>query len=107
MLELGSNSQLEADLLASVDGHDLSLAGLGSALVAHDVGAIGGRSITDIGSRVGGELDGVVLGSTGGLADVFELRLRNTTNDVGVEKVMGGGHLGDGAEDEGVELHSG
>lgn len=107
MLELGSNSQLEADLLASVDGHDLSLAGLLGTLVANNIGAIGGGSITDIGSWVGGELDGVVLGDTGRLADVFELGLSNTANNVGVEKVMGGSHLGDGAEDEGVELHSG
>lgn len=110
VLELGTNSELEGNVLAGVDGQDLDLAtSLSATLVADDIGTVGGGAITDVGGRVGGELDGVVRDLASGRADVFELRLGNTTNEVGVEEVVGGGHLGDGAEDDGRggELHSG
>jgi hypothetical protein len=107
VLELSTDSQLEANLLAGVDSQDLSLAGRGeSALVANNIGTVDGRAITDIGSGVRGELDGVVLDSTARLANVLEGRLSSTANDVGVEEVVSGGHLGDGSEGEGGNLHS-
>lgn len=73
VLELGTYSQLEADLLAGVDRKDLRLVSRGeSALVADDIGTIDGRAIADIGRRVRGELNWVVLDSTGRLANVLE-----------------------------------
>ena len=106
VLEFGTDGQLGADLVTSLDGQDLRLAGRGEgALVANDIGAIGRGSVTDVGSRVGGELDGVVLGGAGRLADVFEGGLLGAANDVGIEKVVGSGHLGDGGDEESRELH--
>lgn len=107
VLELGTDSQLEADLLTGVHGEDLGLAGGGeSALVANDIGSIDGGSITDVGSRVGGELDRVVLDSTARLANVLESRGGGASDDVGVEEVVGGCHLGSGSDGESRELHS-
>jgi hypothetical protein len=107
VLELGTDSQLELDFLTGVDGQDLGLASRGErALVADDIGAICGGLVADIGGRVGRELDGVVLGRAARLADVLESRLSNTANNVGVEEVVGGGHLGDSAKGKSRELHS-
>jgi hypothetical protein len=106
VLEFGSDSKLEFDLVTGVDGHDLSVTGLRATLVADDIGAIGGGSIADIGLRVGGKLDGVVLGLAARLANVLEGRLRGAVDNVGVEEVMGGRHLGDGGDDKSRDLHS-
>lgn len=107
VLELSTNGQLEADLFAGVHSQDLGLASGGKgSLVAHDIGTIGGGTITDIGRGVGGELDGVVLGGAARLANVLEFRLSNTALNVGAEEVMGGGHLGDSGEGDSRELHT-
>lgn len=107
VLELGTDSELEADLLTGVDGQDLGVATvLVGTLVADDIGSIDVGVVTDVGRRVGGELDGVVGDRTGGLADVLEGRLLLTSLNVGVEEVMSRGHLGDGSEGESGNLHS-
>jgi hypothetical protein len=106
VLEFGSDSELELDLVTGLDGQDLSATGLRATLVADDIGAIGGGSIADIGRGVGGELDGVVLGLAARLANVLEGRLGGAVDNVGVEEVMGGRHLGDGGDDKSRDLHS-
>jgi hypothetical protein len=107
MSHFGTNTQLETDLLARVDCQHLGLASRGKgSLVAPNVRAIRGRSIAEISRGVGRELDRVVLDRAGGLADVFESRLLDASDDVGVEKVVGGGHLGTSAENKGGELHA-
>lgn len=110
VLELGTNTELGGNVVAGLDGQNLDLAtSLSGTLVADDVGTVGGGAITDVGGRVGGELDGVVRDLASRRADVFELRLGNTTDEVGVKEVVGAGHLGDGGENDGGggELHSG
>jgi hypothetical protein len=109
MTHFRTHGQLEAYFLTRVDCQHLSLAGRGEgSLVATNVRAIRERSIADISRRIGRELNRVVLGHTSGLADVFKPRLGNTTNDVGVEEVVGGRHLGTSANNEGRgrELHA-
>jgi hypothetical protein len=107
VLELCSNSQLEAYFLTRIDSQNFGLAGGGkSALVADNVRSIDRGSIADIGRRVRRELDRVVLNGAARLADIFESRLGDTTNDVGVEEVVRGSHLGNGSEDKGGNLHS-
>jgi hypothetical protein len=106
VLEFGSDSKLELDLVTGLDGQDLSATGPRATLVADDIGTIGGGSIADIGRGVGGELDGVVLGLAARLANVLEGRLRGAVDNVGVEEVMGGRHLGDGGDDKSRDLHS-
>jgi ABC-type Co2+ transport system permease subunit len=109
MLELGTDSKLHADLVTRVDGQHLSLASRGEGtLVANNVRTICGRPVADVSRWVAGKLDRVVLGRASGLADVFETRLCNTANDVGVHEVVGGRHLGAGTENKGRgrELHA-
>jgi len=72
VLHLGTDSQLELDLVTGVDGQNLGLASRGkSALVATAIGAVDGGAVTEIGCRVGGELGRVVLGRAGRRADVL------------------------------------
>lgn len=107
VLELGANSELEADLVTSLDGQDIGLAGRGeSTLVADDIGTIGVGVVTDVGRGVGGELDGVVLGSTSRLANVLEGRRLSSTDDGLVHEVVSRSHLGDGGDKSSGELHS-
>jgi hypothetical protein len=103
---LRANSELELDFITSIDGQDLSVASSSSTLVAADVRAVGEGSIADVGSGVGAELDGVVLGRPGRLSDVFECGLSNTTDDVCIEKVVSARELGDSAKGKSRELHS-
>jgi hypothetical protein len=107
VLELGAYGELKTDFLTRIDGEDLGLAGGGEgALIADDIRAVGGGAITDVGLGVRRKLDGVVLGRAGGLSNVFESWLSSTADNVGVEKVVSGGHLGDSAEGKSRELHS-
>lgn len=107
VLKLCSNSQLEAYFLTRIDGQNLGLASRGkSTLVADNVRSIDSGSVTDIGRRVRRELDWVVFNGAARLADVLKSRLGDATNDVGVEEVVRGSHLGNGSEDEGGNLHS-
>jgi len=102
----GINSQGSADLIASVDGQNLGLGSRGKGtLVATDIGTINERAITDILSGVAGELGRVVCDRTSRLANILEGGLLNTIDDVRVDEVMGGGHLGDGGNEESRELH--
>lgn len=102
VLHLSTNTELDADLRTGSNGHDLSAASVGeSTLVATGIGTVDGRAITEIGSRVGGELDRVVLGRAGGSTDVLG---GGTAGNGLVEEVVGRGHLGKGTEDNG-ELH--
>ena len=108
MLEFGIGSQAETNLLAGVDSQDLSTTSAReSALVAPGVGPIDSRTITEIRGRVGRELDRVVLGLPGGLADVLVRGLGGAVDDVGVKPVVCRNTLGgDGADSKSGELHS-
>lgn len=107
VLELGADSELEADLVTSLDGQDIGLAGRGeSTLVADDIGTIDMGVVADVGRGVGGELDGVVLGSTSRLANVLEGRRLDSTDNGLVHEVVSGSHLGDGGDKSSGELHS-
>jgi len=107
VLHLCSNSKLEADFVTGADGQDIGLAGgREGALVADDIGSVCVGAIADIGSRVGRELDGVVLGWASRHADILEGWLGDSVLDVGVHEVMGGCHLGNRSEENSVDLHS-
>jgi hypothetical protein len=103
---LATNTELEGDHITSLDIGDLSLGtGTGGTLVADDVLTISERVVADVLSGVGGELDGVVLGSTSEVSDVLE-RSRVLTVDGGdLEEVVGRGDLREGSKGESRELH--
>jgi hypothetical protein len=103
---LSTDTELEGDHITSLDIGDLSVGtGGGGTLVADDVLAISERVVADIGGRVGGELDGVVLGRTGEVTDVLE-RSRVLAVDGGdVKEVVGRGDLRKGSKGESRELH--
>jgi len=104
MLHLGSNTKSEADRVASVDGQCLGVAGFGGTLVTDDICRIGVGVVTNVGSWVGGEFDWVVCHSSGGFADILELTLGDTADNVVVEEVVCGGHLGNSTE-KNCDLH--
>ena len=103
---LATDSELEGDHITGLDIGNLSGSTVaGSTLVADDVLTISERVVADIGGRVGGELDGVVLGSTGEVTDVLE-RSRVLAVDGGnLEEVVGRSDLREGSESDGRELH--
>jgi hypothetical protein len=103
---LGTDSELEGHDIAALDLKNLSVAaGSGGTLVADDVLAISERVVADVGGRVGGELDGVVLGGTSEVTDVLEGLGLGTVESADVEEVMGRGDLREGNEGESGELH--
>lgn len=103
---LGTDSKLEGHDIAALDLKDLSVTtGSGGTLVADDVLTISERVVADIGGRVGGELDGVVLGGTSEVTDVLERLRLDTVESADVEEVVGRGDLREGSEGESGELH--
>lgn len=107
VLEFSTDSQLGADLVTGVDGQDFGLAsGRESTLVTASIRTIDGRAVTEIRRRVRRELDRVVLGRAGRLANVLKGRLGGAADNIGVEEVMSRCHLGNGSESESRELHS-
>jgi hypothetical protein len=106
VLHGSTDTELDADLGAGVDGQDLSATGVGeSALVADDVISIDEGVVADIGRRVGGELDGVELGGASEVADVGERPVSDTVDNGRLEEVVGRDHLGRGGNSEGRDLH--
>lgn len=103
---LATNTELEGDHITSLDIGNLGRGTLGGGtLVADDVLTISERVVADVGGRVGGELDGVVLGSTGEVSDVLE-RSRVLAVDGGnLEEVVGRSDLREGSKGESRELH--
>jgi hypothetical protein len=103
---LSTDTELEGDHITSLDIGDLSVGtGGGGTLVADDVLAISERVVADIGGRVGGELDGVVLGSTGEVTDVLERSGVLAVDGGNLEEVVGRSDLREGSESDGGELH--
>lgn len=105
VLHLRANTEFDAQLLTGSDLQDLSLAGVGeSALVADTITLVEHGVVADVSGRVAGELDGVVGNGASGGTDVLVGTGGGTVDNGGVEEVVGGGHLGDGTEGNGV-LH--
>jgi hypothetical protein len=103
---LGTDSELEGDHITTLNLKNLSVGtGLGSALVADDVITVNEGVVADVGGRVGGELDGVVLGRTGEVTDVLEGLGLGAVESRGLEEVMGRSNLREGSDGEGGELH--
>ena len=107
MLKLGAGRQTETDLITGVHGQNVSAAGAGEgALVASGVRPVDGRTIAEIGSRVGREFNWVVLCFPGRLPDIFISGLDRSVDDVGVEPVMRRNPLGHkGGNRERRKLH--
>ena len=106
VLHLGLDTELHTDLGASGDLENVGVAGIGEgALVADDVLAVDVGVVTNVLSRVGRELDGVEGSGAGELADVLPWLSTGTVDDVGLEEVMGAGHVGEGADSESGGLH--
>jgi hypothetical protein len=103
---LGTDSELEGDHITTLDLKNLSVGtGLGAALVADDVITVNEGVVADVGGRVGGELDGVVLGRTGEVTDVLEGLGLGAVESRGLEEVMGRSNLREGSDGEDGELH--
>lgn len=105
---LSTDSELKGDHITTLDLKNLSVGtGLGAALVADDIITVNEGVVADVGGRVGGELDGVVLGRTGEVTDVLEGLRLGTVESGGVEEVMGRSNLREGSNGENGELHLG
>jgi hypothetical protein len=103
---LATDSELEGDHITSLDIGNLGLATSASGtLVADDVLTISEGVVADVGGRVGGELDGVVLGSTGEVTDVLERSGVLAVDGGNLEEVVGRSDLREGSESDGGELH--
>lgn len=106
MLEVACAVEPRAHLGTSVYGEHVGAGAIGSsALVAPNVRPICERAITNIGRRVGGELDRVIVGGTRELSDVFEGALNGAADNGVLEEVVSRGHLSDGQNDGCVDLH--
>jgi len=114
VLHRGTNTKSDLDLVSSIDRQNLGVARLGGGtLIAADVGAIGGRAITNVGRRVRRELDGVVLGGTSEVTYVLERTGRGALVGDDVKEVVcrstldsqhgaeNGGDLHGGSEEQG------
>lgn len=103
---LGTDSELEGDHITTLDLKNLGVGtGLGAALVADDIITVDEGVVADVGGRVGGELDGVVLGRTSEVTDVLEGLGLGTVESGGLEEVMGRSNLREGSNGENGELH--
>lgn len=107
MLHRCTDSKLEANFVTSIDGQHVRVRTRRCTLVASDVWTIGKRAVANVRSRIGGELDRIELRGAGGLADILVVWLLDPVDNVGVEEVMRVCHLGNGAENNSRELHSG
>src|SRR5688572_28591022 len=107
MLHSCTNTQLDGNAATSSNLENLGLSSISeSALVATSISTVDSGAIADIGSRVGRELDRVVFGGTGEIANVTEAGPGSTIGDNRIEEVVRRCRLGKGSEEDSGELHS-
>lgn len=101
-----ANTKSQTDFGSSIHSQDLGpSSGREGALIAANIRPIGVGAIADVRGRVGGELDGVVLGGPCEVSDVSEASLRSSVDDVSVEEVVRRRGLRERADEEGRDLH--